>query len=44
MDKIELEESIKQDKRDLRLMVKAVIYGSFFMVFITLIISVFRGI
>lgn len=44
MDKIELEESIKQDARDLRLMIKAVGYGSFSMVLITLIVSIFRGI
>ena len=44
MDKIELEESIKQDKRDLRLMIKGVIYGSFFMTLTVLIIGIVRGI
>lgn len=43
MDKTELEESIKQDKKELRLMINSVVYGSFFMFFITLIISIFRG-
>ena len=40
----ELKESIEQDKQELRLMVKAVVYASFSMVLITLIISIFRGI
>ena len=44
MDKIELEESIKQDKRDLLLMIKAVIYGSFFMTLAVLIVGIIRGI
>ena len=44
MDKTELEESIKQDKEGFRLMIKGVVYGSFFMILFVLIISIIRGI
>ena len=43
MDEIELEDSIAQDKKEIRLMYNSVVYGSFFMLFITLVISIIRG-